>query len=643
MNDFPVPSKLWDLPSCPWVVRQLLQRFPLTEEQVPEVLEIIGWDSAMSARILAAANGTRSAESAMIPSLEEASRLLGADAVLILSLQFSLDSLSRERARDRRLYDSHFRHVRFARAAVSCLCGAGPERFAVDPRLLAVLSRLGRLVLIQHEPRTAGEVFAQMLDSGKPWDEVAKTLEPADSKSLFKRLPEDVFPSPIFDLISQKAERPPASESRLRAILDVAETTADFLEYAEEEASASTEWRFRLEAAYERFLKEEPEPVPLEEFLESVRRLAAEAFPADSEALAEPVAHNEVASSSSEMLRLAHRELGRLAWAQSHRDREEQRRALETIRKQELTISRLEHQALRDPLTEVYNRRFFLESFRKEAARCCRRGAPIGLLFLDVDAFKALNDTWGHLVGDLVLKQVASALVGVLRGADVIARYGGEEFVVLPNDPNERGMLLLAERLRFAVEQLTIPVDEGEISVTISIGCTLTVPKQNEDELPRQLLASADAAMYDAKQLGRNQVVFRSLLDDAERALMQQTIDCSFSRWLIQRNILSEEALESVMMDYVPERAALGELAVELGFLTSEQVAKVLAEQAAGGERFGTLALQQKLVTPEQLALLLARQRENPLTLAELLIENNLLTEPTARKFVDEYLASASG
>jgi diguanylate cyclase (GGDEF)-like protein len=311
-----------------------------------------------------------------------------------------------------------------------------------------------------------------------------------------------------------------------------------------------------------------------------------------------------------------------------------------SLQQVERKIFSLERQALRDSLTGVYNRRFLLEALQKEVARSCRDAKPIGLLFVDVDAFKPLNDTWGHLVGDIVLGRVAQTLGSVLRGGDILARYGGEEFVVLPNDPDEKGIVQLGERLRLAVEQLVTKVEGVPVTVTISVGCTLTVPTRNDLDLGPQLLASADAAMYDAKQLGRNRVVFRSMLDQSERELMQRTIDCSFSRWLVSRNILSSQTIDSLWLDYSPQRLPLGELAIDTGLLTDKQVSKILDLQVDNEERFGALALEQKYLTPEQLAMLLARQRENPIQLTRMLIGKHLLEESQAQELVKEYLAS---
>jgi diguanylate cyclase (GGDEF)-like protein len=426
---------------------------------------------------------------------------------------------------------------------------------------------------------------------------------------------------------------PVRGNPRLSAVLGVAEAMGDFLEFGSRNPELSERWLDRLKDRLHHLQGADPNSsLPTQSFIDTVRQHLEEWFPV-----------NVATDSETRVLCQANRELGRLAWRTSLAHGQAQTRAQQaeqSLKQYERKIYSLERQALRDPLTGVYNRRFLLEALQKEVARCCRYAAPIGLLFVDVDAFKPLNDRWGHLVGDQILRRVAETLQGVLRSSDILARYGGEEFVVLPNDPNETGIQQLAERLRQAVEQLVTKVDSARLQVTISVGCTLTVPTRDDLDLGPQLLASADAAMYDAKQLGRNKVVFRSLLDESERELMQRTIDCTFTRWLVSRNFLSSQAVESLLSDYSPDRLPLGELAIDTGLLTDGQVLEILELQVESGDRFGALAHQRELLSLSQLAMLLARQRENPIQLARLLIGKHLFEEAKALSLVKDYLAS---
>jgi two-component system cell cycle response regulator len=167
--------------------------------------------------------------------------------------------------------------------------------------------------------------------------------------------------------------------------------------------------------------------------------------------------------------------------------------------------------ATTDALTGLYNRRFFEEQLKLETRRSARRGRPLGLLIVDVDRFKLVNDTYGHPAGDLVLREVALRLRSQVRGYDVVARYGGEEFAVLAPEVTPDVLAGLAERLRGTVADQPIVLDDGrKLLVTVSVGAAgaglaLAVPEAADPF--EALVRSADQALYQAKAEGRNRYV----------------------------------------------------------------------------------------------------------------------------------------
>jgi diguanylate cyclase (GGDEF)-like protein len=162
-------------------------------------------------------------------------------------------------------------------------------------------------------------------------------------------------------------------------------------------------------------------------------------------------------------------------------------------------------QAVTDELTGLSNNRRFRELFEKEAARAQRFGHELSLVMLDIDDFKRVNDTYGHLQGDSVLHTVGRILASESRGVDEPARYGGEEFVVSLPETGLTGAIELAERVRARIEAKRIPRTNGEgtMSVTASVGAA-TIPDSADGA--RALIAAADAALYEAKRAGKNRV-----------------------------------------------------------------------------------------------------------------------------------------
>lgn len=163
----------------------------------------------------------------------------------------------------------------------------------------------------------------------------------------------------------------------------------------------------------------------------------------------------------------------------------------------------LQELAVRDSLTGLYNRRYLDETLEREVSRARREGIPLSLVMLDIDHFKRVNDTYGHQVGDEVLRMLASTLLADIRAEDVACRYGGEEFLILlPNMPLETTMLR-AQGWRNAVEALRVMHGNFQITFTISLGVA-AYPEHGKT--PDDLTRCADQALYRAKHEGRNQV-----------------------------------------------------------------------------------------------------------------------------------------
>ncbi len=180
-----------------------------------------------------------------------------------------------------------------------------------------------------------------------------------------------------------------------------------------------------------------------------------------------------------------------------------QTKALEEVEKV------LKEQASHDYLTGLYNRRYF-QQISKDLINISRRESiDLSIIMLDIDMFKAVNDAYGHSAGDQVLKDLAITLGKYTRDSDIVARLGGEEFAILLLNADNNAAALIAEKLREAVERKTVSLnDETTVSFTISLGVAL-VDIKNEDNIDTALNRS-DAALYKAKNLGRNKVVVYS-------------------------------------------------------------------------------------------------------------------------------------
>ncbi|MEM7490425.1 MAG: diguanylate cyclase, partial [Pseudomonadota bacterium] len=160
--------------------------------------------------------------------------------------------------------------------------------------------------------------------------------------------------------------------------------------------------------------------------------------------------------------------------------------------------------AVIDPLTGLHNRRYGLHHLDRVAARCRAQGLRAGVILMDVDHFKRVNDTHGHPAGDRVLSKVAQVLKDSLRGEDLVARIGGEEFLAILPDAGLEQVRAVAERLRMAIQSLRVPLEDGqELSVTLSLGVAML---EDRPDAGARALASVDRALYAAKDGGRNRM-----------------------------------------------------------------------------------------------------------------------------------------
>ena len=167
-------------------------------------------------------------------------------------------------------------------------------------------------------------------------------------------------------------------------------------------------------------------------------------------------------------------------------------------------ITRLEKQALIDPLTGLANRRYIHKILDNKIDEMNRYGLKFCLLFIDIDHFKAVNDTYGHDAGDKVLQEVAGSMANVIRPSDILGRWGGEEFLIIILNVEEEMLLSVTEKVRIAVEKARTEYNSRQIEVTISIGAALPDPQQKN--IKRELLKKADELMYTSKIKGRNRV-----------------------------------------------------------------------------------------------------------------------------------------
>ena len=632
------PTKIWSmtqLPSLPTAAVRLLE---LTQEAVVEqrdIVQAVLTDPAMSARIVRAANTTHFGIRQDVKGVEQAAGILGATVTNSLALNFSLFA---DNANEQSML-VHYRNCWQQSLIQSAAAAALAERMAPDCvdqyTLCGLLLDVGRLALLTSFGAEYRPILEAAADEVKPLDQLELNglgLHHADIGARLMerwRLPAEIVEAIRWHHVSSEwlLARKSGADFKLQTAMALASHTGDTICAVQREPAFARLHRL----ASDLFQWSEAECVQF------VAETEQRAWRQDSHCQLETVPPSPVliAQANDQLVKLTLR--AHVATVQATM---RQHVAEKGARDLEFENRQLQKQALHDPLTEIYNRQFFDEMLDTETKRSQRCAAPMGVIFADVDHFKQVNDTYGHQFGDYVLKQIAQLFASTIRTSDVLARYGGEEFVVLVSQPTEKGLERLCERIRSRVESEVFLFGDVRVPVTVSLGAAVAVPGRNERDLGVRLIANADECLYESKRSGRNRSIVKSLVDERERALLQQVLQHRFSRWLVSHRLLDIPSVSKALLDCRGEPVRVGDIALQCGYLDADQVMHIVKNQEKTGERFGVAAVRLGWLTENQLIHLLSLQQENPKQLAGAIIRLGLLAPDKAAEALDDYLHS---
>ena len=608
------------LPTLPAVALQVLEKASRLDCKTEELTEIISQDPALCGKVLKVVNSALYNLPRPVSSLGRAVGLMGLNAVRSLVLALSLPAVQARGPKQPLLQE-------FWRASVA---GAVVARdLAVrlrwpcpeDDFVAGLLRDLGILILLQTFPENYPVLVRQAAEGPSSLqcdlERQAFGLDHAEVSACLLsdwRLPAELT-EPIRHHHAPAADAVPQAWAGRAALLSFADLVARL-----QSGASPVLAREVRELAEKHYQLDERQ---LAEFLGPVARKASE-FAA--------IAQLDIGACEdySRLLVQAAEALVKLTVESSLdglRVREQKQQAEQEAR-------RLRQVALRDALTGAYNRGFFEDDLRVKFRRAQRRCTILGLVFLDLDGFKQLNDTFGHPFGDRVLKEVTARLLGSVRGGDVVARYGGDEFCVLVENTNEEGLQVLAHRLWRAVNALTIRAGERIAGVGASVGSVACLPRAFSGSA-QDLLAAADRAMYQAKGTGRNRITSVSLFHPEDRAFLYEISRRLFSAYLSSR--------EGVRLPELPlprttnRFGTPGRLVRRLGWVGRKQLRAILLEQRRSRRPFEEVALTLGLLSPAELLSLLSIQQERPEELAQHLVGRDVLDESAARACVQRY------
>ena len=621
------------LPSVPAVAIKLLDLAQDLDSSTREIVETIKSDPALAAKILRSANSSYFSFRSEIRTLEQAIPLVGRTVITSLALSFSL---SAEAMTDGPLSEHYKRYwlrsVVQASAAETLASFIDRNSMSSELFMTGLLMDIGQLAMLRVLRDDYIPVIDKLEEDESSLEVCEKSVLGFDHTDTGSQLMKQwKFPEEMCDAARHHHGTPAdvtnEQSLELARVTMIASRVGDYF-CSNSPGAALSELR-ELTAASFQFSEE-----TLSEFLHKTEervQVTAELLSANTDDL----------PNAADLMSQACEQLAAISIAQHQQTQETLiQQKLGELERLDLEAQnrQLREQAFCDPLTSLYNRRYFDESVQKEIDRSCRRGNPIGVLFFDVDHFKQLNDTYGHQFGDTVLARLGAIISKNIRTADVAARYGGEEFVVLAVDASEAGLGVLAERIRQSVENETFNDEGSVIPVTVSVGATFASLCRGDQNISSRILESADAAMYESKRRGRNCVTMNSMASDLERRISQLVVENRFSYWLVQRRIIDGAEMFEIAQSSRPAEIRLGELAYSRKWLEKGDVQKILDIQESTGERFGAIAHRLYLLTEEQLALLLAEQSECSDTLKDQLINAGLIDGQEAEALFSQFV-----
>ena len=471
------------LPSAPAVVVRILELSREGEASIDEIAQVISRDPALIAKLLRVSNSAFYGIRYEVTTINRAISVLGINTTLSLALSFSL--VKHLRKSDSKGFDAnaYWRRSAIAAAAGRALAELLNKSMREELYLSGLLQDIGMLVLNEAIPQAYDPLVAAAKGSHQKLIELEREKLGVDHAAVGAWLLE-LWNLPEKYQLAVKTSHDPKimAESEGNIFCQATSVAGDI---AEIWVNPTTATSLACDSAID-LLKIAPER------FETLLGEVASAIPDVTSELDIDIGSEEKVR---QLLEQAHEALVVL-----------------TMQAQQ-QVQQIRNLSRRDRLTAVYNRSYLEEELPQQFEAASQSGKPLSVLFIDIDYFKKVNDTYGHEAGDAVLVFTAGTLSAAVRASDIIARYGGEEFVCLMPNTDAQQAAIIGEQLRTSIASRTFG-DDATIRVTVSIGGATHSVQQPFDG-PKQLLGEADRCLYVAKAKGRNMLMMTNFVTEA--------------------------------------------------------------------------------------------------------------------------------
>ena len=473
-----------NLPTLPGIAMRILEAVQKEEPNIDEISDILSSDAPLSAKILKLVNSSFYNLPRKIISVQHAIKMLGIDMVKNLALSFSIVKNYQSKK------SNAFDYTRFWKNSLVGALSAKLLTRKLSPQLLdnafvtGLLQDIGTLTMGHCMPKQYSLLLSEMDQSASTSHVVEESIFGHNHQELGEYLMKSWgLPETLYLPVGahHHPENLESAQSDIQMLTKILHLSSLFVELFDSKSGGLTLWL--LNHKIESYGLESL--IDVDQLAEEIQLKAQQVFP-----IFEIKIEND--DEYAHILQAAKEELSKLSVDM-----------ICNLLAQENEIEILKKQVTRDGMTHLYNHHHFREILQREIYRAERYKNPLSLLMADIDNFKTINDTFGHIIGDRVIKTVAGCLKQELRQSDYAARYGGEEFAVILPETKVNGGLKVAERIREAIDSLRINYEDNYIHVTMSFGISSfdAGEKISSDELIKR----ADTALYQAKHQGRNQ------------------------------------------------------------------------------------------------------------------------------------------
>ena len=473
-----------NLPTLPGIALKILEAFQKPEPDVNEIAELLSTDPPLTAKVLKIVNSAFYSLSCKITSVQHAIKLLGISTIKNLALSFAL--VNRFQSNQTNFFDyvQFWKNSLIGATASKVVTERIDSSLSSDAFFLGLLQDIGMLTIGHCMPRQYSLILKEMDNRHgsnllQAENEILGFNHQEIGEYLTKswQLP-DIFHLPIG--YHHDPEKLPTAQPNIEKLTKILYISSLYIELFDNKLSGFNLWL--IEDAIKNF--DSAKAINIDQIGTEISQFTQQLFPIFEIDVDQSDYIQILESARAESAKLSEDMISNLL---------DQHREIETLKRQ----------VTRDSMTQLHNHQHFRELLHNELSRAERYQRPLSLVLADIDHFKSINDTYGHLAGDHVIKAVAAKLTMEVRESDYVARYGGEEFAMILTETDSEQAAIAAERLRSEIAGLNLSIAGNSISPTMSFGIS-SLPTNQKIDI-NELINRADKALYRAKGNGRNQ------------------------------------------------------------------------------------------------------------------------------------------